>query len=45
VLGFFSSSTVVSNFEEFIGPEGENVTVIGAPVPVFARSEEPALTV
>jgi quercetin dioxygenase-like cupin family protein len=42
VLGFFSSSTVVSNFEEFIGPEGENVTVIGAPVPVFAHGEEAA---
>ena len=42
VLGFFSGSTVVSTFEEFIGPEGENVTVIGGPVPIFTRSEEPA---
>jgi hypothetical protein len=42
VLGFFSSSTVVSNFEEFIGPEGEEITVIGGTVPIFARSEEPA---
>jgi quercetin dioxygenase-like cupin family protein len=42
VLGFFSSSTVVSNFEEFIGPEGENIAVIGGTVPIFARSEEPS---
>jgi quercetin dioxygenase-like cupin family protein len=42
VLGFFSSSTVVSNFEEFIGPEGEEITVIGGTVPIFARSEDAA---
>ena len=42
VLGFFSSSTVVSHFEEFIGPEGENIFVIGGTVPIFARSEEPS---
>lgn len=39
VLGFFSGSTVVSTFAEGIGPEGEDLNVIGAPVPVFARSE------
>jgi quercetin dioxygenase-like cupin family protein len=42
VLGFFSSSTVVSTFEEFAGPEGENVVVIGSTPPIFARSEEPS---
>lgn len=42
VLGFFSSSTVVSTFQEFIGPEGENINVIGGTVPIFARSEEPS---
>lgn len=30
VLGFFSSSTVVSTFEQPIGPEGERFGVIGA---------------
>ena len=42
VLGFFSSSTVVSTFEEFVGPEGENVAVFGATAPIFVRSEEPS---
>jgi quercetin dioxygenase-like cupin family protein len=42
VLGFFSSSTVVSTFEGPLGPEGENVGVIGATAPIFARTEEPS---
>jgi quercetin dioxygenase-like cupin family protein len=42
VLGFFSSSTVVSTFQEFVGPEGENIGVIGGPVPIFARGKEPS---
>jgi hypothetical protein len=40
VLGFFSGSTVVSTFADGIGPDGEDLNVIGAPVPVFARSGE-----
>jgi quercetin dioxygenase-like cupin family protein len=40
VLGFFSSSTVVSIFDEFIGPEGEDINVIGGTVPIFARTAE-----
>jgi quercetin dioxygenase-like cupin family protein len=40
VFGFFSASTVVSKFDEFIGPHGEDIHVIGATVPVVARSEE-----
>jgi quercetin dioxygenase-like cupin family protein len=44
ILGFFSSSTVVSYFDEWIGPEGENVAVIGGTeaAPLFARVEEPS---
>jgi quercetin dioxygenase-like cupin family protein len=38
VLGFFSSSTVVSTFEEPIGPEGENVFVWGATQPILTGS-------
>jgi quercetin dioxygenase-like cupin family protein len=37
VLGFFSSSTVVSQFEEPLGPNGETVAVIGATFPLFAK--------
>jgi quercetin dioxygenase-like cupin family protein len=40
VLGFFSSSTVVSTFEVPAGPEGEDVFVAGATMPILARSEE-----
>ena len=40
VLGFFSNSTVVSEFERPMGPDGERVTVIGASFPIFAK--EPA---
>jgi quercetin dioxygenase-like cupin family protein len=42
VLGLFSSSTVVSTFEEPLGPEGERVTVAGALTPILARLEEPS---
>ena len=42
VFGFFSASTVVSNFEGFIGPDGEDICVIGGTVPIFARSKEPS---
>jgi quercetin dioxygenase-like cupin family protein len=41
VLGFFSSSTVVSTFEQPIGPEGEHVVVIGAR-PSLAPLPEPS---
>jgi quercetin dioxygenase-like cupin family protein len=37
VLGFFSSSTVVSEFEEPLGPNGEKVNVIGATFPILAN--------
>jgi quercetin dioxygenase-like cupin family protein len=40
VLGFFSSSTVVSQFEEPLGPNDEKVAVIGATFPILA--DEPA---
>jgi hypothetical protein len=42
VLGFFSSSTVVSTFEQPIGPEGESVFVWGAAEPIMAALAEPA---
>jgi quercetin dioxygenase-like cupin family protein len=42
VLGFFSSSTVVSTFEEPIGPDGERINVIGAAAPILAPVAEPA---
>jgi quercetin dioxygenase-like cupin family protein len=46
VLGFFSSSTVVSKFEQPIGPEGESIFVWGAAEPIMAALAEPvALTV
>ena len=44
VLGFFSSSTVVSTFEQPIGPQGERVVVAGASTPILAHLEQPALT-
>lgn len=37
VLGFFSSSTVISQFEEPLGPNGEKVAVIGTTFPLFAN--------
>ena len=44
VLGFFSSSTVVSQFEEPLGPDGEKVAVIGATFPILT-TEPSALPV
>ncbi len=41
VLGTFSSSTVVSTFEEPMGPGGPQVVVIGSPVPMAAPLQEP----
>ena len=43
VFGTFSSSTVVSTFEEPFEPGGPRVFVIGAPVPVALPLAEPAL--
>jgi quercetin dioxygenase-like cupin family protein len=40
VLGFFSSSTVVSTFDEPLTPEGERVVVAGSLTPILARVEE-----
>jgi quercetin dioxygenase-like cupin family protein len=42
VLGFFSSSTVVSTFEEPIGPDGETIFVAGAAAPILSPVEEPS---
>lgn len=41
VFGTFSSSTVVSTFDEPFEEGGPQVFVIGSPVPVAARLEEP----
>jgi quercetin dioxygenase-like cupin family protein len=41
VLGFFSSSTVVSTFEEPMGPGGPQLFVTGAPFPIAVPLEEP----
>jgi quercetin dioxygenase-like cupin family protein len=40
VLGTFSSSTVVSTFEQPLEPDGPQVFVIGAPIPVAAHLQE-----
>jgi quercetin dioxygenase-like cupin family protein len=40
VLGTFSSSTVVSTFEEPFEPGGPQMFVMGAPVPIAASLEE-----
>ena len=42
VLGTFSASTVVSTFEEPFGEGGPQVVVIGSPVQLAGRLEEPA---
>ncbi|MBD0330205.1 MAG: cupin domain-containing protein, partial [Thermoleophilia bacterium] len=42
VLGFFAGSTVVSVFDDRLGPEGERVFVTGAPTPVMAHAGEPS---
>lgn len=41
VIGFFSSSTVVSTFEQPIGPEGERVHVTGSAQTILADLMEP----
>jgi quercetin dioxygenase-like cupin family protein len=41
VLGTFSASTVVSTFEEPLGPGGPQLFVIGAPMPVALPLGEP----
>jgi quercetin dioxygenase-like cupin family protein len=41
VLGFFSSSTVVSTFEEPLAPGGPQVFVSGAPVQIAVPLPEP----
>ena len=43
VIGFFSSSTVMSTFEHGIGPEGEQIVAWGAGGPLFASVAEPAV--
>ena len=43
VLGTFSSSTVVSTFEEPFEPGGPQVFVMGSPVRIAAPLEEPVL--
>ena len=43
VLGVFASATNVAVFTEPRGPEGERVFVIGAPLPIMSRLEEPVL--
>jgi quercetin dioxygenase-like cupin family protein len=43
VLGTFSASTVVSTFEEPMGPDGPQVFVIGAPMPVVLPLGEPVV--
>ena len=43
VIGFFSSSTVMSIFEDGIGPEGEQLVAWGAGRPLFALVGEPAI--
>lgn len=42
VVGFFASSTNVAVFEEPL-PTGDQVVVVGAPIPVALPLEEPAL--
>jgi quercetin dioxygenase-like cupin family protein len=41
VFGTFSASTVVSTFERPFEEDGPHVVVIGSPVPLGARLEEP----
>ena len=40
VLGFFAGSTSVATFTEPMGPNGERVFVIGAPLPIAVTLEE-----
>ena len=41
VLGTFSASTVVSTFEEPFGDDGPQVVVIGSPIMLAGRLEQP----
>ena len=43
VLGFFGGSTNVATFTEAQGPQAWRVFVVGAPAPMAAPLEEPAL--
>lgn len=43
VFGFFSSSTNIATFTEPLGPGGPQVVAVGAPVPLAAPLEAPAL--
>ena len=45
VLGFFSSSTVMSVFENGIGPAGEQIVSWGAGRPLFGSLEQSAVAV
>jgi hypothetical protein len=42
VFGTFAGSTVVSTFEEPLAPEGPQVFVIGAPIPIMLPLAAPA---
>jgi quercetin dioxygenase-like cupin family protein len=41
ILGVFASATNVAVFTEPMGPDGERVFVVGAPLPLMSRLEEP----
>jgi hypothetical protein len=41
VLGTFAGSTVVATFEEPLAPDGPQVFVIGAPMPIVLPLAEP----
>ena len=43
VIGFFGGSTNVATFTDAQGPEAWRVFVVGAPIPMAAPLEEPAL--
>ena len=41
ILGFFSASTVVATFDVPVAPDGPQVFVIGAPIPIAAPLRDP----
>ena len=41
ILGVFASATNVAVFTEPMGPDGERVFVVGAPLPLMSHLEEP----
>ena len=43
VFGFFSASTNIATFTEPMGPGGPQVFAVGAPIPLAAPLEAPAL--